>query len=74
VARMPVAVATSLLYLVPPVAVLIAWVWLGELPLVTELLGGVVVIVGVVIISQAPRLLARRAAKRTPSEFPVDVA
>lgn len=72
VARMPVAVSTSLLYLVPPVAVLIAWLWLGELPLVAELLGGVVVIVGVVIISQAPRLLARRAASRVPPELSVD--
>lgn len=63
VARMPIAVSTSLLYLVPPVAVLIAWVWLGELPILAELLGGVVVIAGVAIISQAPRLLARRAER-----------
>jgi drug/metabolite transporter (DMT)-like permease len=65
VARMPVAVSTSLLYLVPPVAVLIAWVWLGELPILAELLGGLVVIAGVVTISQAPRILARRAAHRS---------
>jgi drug/metabolite transporter (DMT)-like permease len=64
VARMPVAVSTSLLYLVPPVAVLISWAWLGELPILPELLGGVVVIAGVVTISQGPRLLARRAARR----------
>ncbi|WP_348002742.1 DMT family transporter [Pseudolysinimonas sp.] len=64
VARMPVAVSTSLLYLVPPVAVLIAWLWLGELPVLPELLGGVVVIIGVVTISQVPRLLAQRAARR----------
>lgn len=64
VARMPVAVSTSLLYLVPPVAVLIAWAWLGESPIPAELLGGLVVIVGVVIVSQAPRLAARRATTR----------
>ncbi|GLK17370.1 membrane protein [Herbiconiux flava] len=64
VARMPVAASTSLLYLVPPVAVLIAWVWLGELPIVAELVGGVVVIVGVVVVSQGPRMLAHRAARR----------
>ncbi|QMU98645.1 DMT family transporter [Microbacterium esteraromaticum] len=74
VARMPVAVSTSLLYLVPPVAVLIAWVWLGELPIPLELLGGAVVIIGVVITSQGPRLLARRTARhgadthRTPTQ------
>ncbi len=64
VARMPVAVSTSLLYLVPPVAVLIAWLWLGELPIPAELLGGLVVITGVVIVSQAPRAAARRASAR----------
>lgn len=63
VGRMPVAVSTSLLYLVPPVAVLFAWAWLGELPIPAELVGGLVVIVGVVIVSQAPRLAARRAAR-----------
>ncbi|WP_291057075.1 DMT family transporter [Herbiconiux sp.] len=64
VARMPVALSTSLLYLVPPVAVLIAWIWLGELPAPAELLGGLVVIAGVVTISQVPRFLARRAGRR----------
>lgn len=64
VARMPVAVSTSLLYLVPPVAVLIAWVWLGELPILSELLGGLVVIAGVITISQVPRILARTKARR----------
>lgn len=64
VARMPVAASTSLLYLVSPVAVLIAWVWLGELPALSQLLGGVVVIIGVVIVSQAPRLLSALAARR----------
>jgi len=35
-------------------------VWLGELPILPELLGGLIVIAGVVVISQGPRLLARR--------------
>ncbi len=56
VGRMPVAASTSLLYLVSPVAVFIAWVWLGEVPLVGELVGGGIVIVGVVVISQGPRI------------------
>lgn len=58
VARMPVAASTSLLYLVPPVAVLIAWVWLRDVPVVGELIGGAVVIAGVVIVSQGTRVLA----------------
>jgi drug/metabolite transporter (DMT)-like permease len=47
VANLPMATSTSLLYLVPAFVVLIGFVWLGEVPLVGELLGGVVVIAGV---------------------------
>jgi drug/metabolite transporter (DMT)-like permease len=61
VARLPVATSTSLLYLVPPVAVLISWLWLGELPILPELVGGLIVIAGVGVISQGDRL--RRAAR-----------
>jgi drug/metabolite transporter (DMT)-like permease len=68
VAKLPVAVSTSLLYLVPPVAVLIAWLWLGDLPLPIELLGGVVVITGVVVISQGGRILARLRRRPTTDE------
>lgn len=60
VARMPVAVSTSLLYLVPAVAVLIAWLVLGELPIPAELAGGAIVIAGVIIISHAGRRQKRR--------------
>jgi len=59
VARLPVVTSTSLLYLVPAVAVLISFVWLVELPLPLELIGGAVVIVGVAAISQGDRVLAR---------------
>ena len=69
VARLPVAASTSLLYLVPPVAVLIAFVWLGELPYWSELLGGVVVILGVVIVNRGDAIRQRfrgagRASRR----------
>lgn len=63
VARLPVASSTSLLYLVPPVTVLIAFVWLGERPRAGELLGGLVVIAGV--------LLVRRGAPTAAAEPPV---
>ncbi|MGN8048101.1 DMT family transporter [Curtobacterium sp. 22159] len=65
VARMPVAASTSLLYLVPPVAVVIAWVWLAEVPNVQELLGGLIVIVGVAVVAQGDRIretVSRRRA------------
>jgi len=63
VASPPMVTSTSLLYLVPAVAVLIGFVWLGEVPLVGELLGGVVVIAGVLFLSLGDRILAcvRRA-------------
>lgn len=62
VARMPVALSTSLLYLVPPVAVLIAWGWLGEVPNGREVVGGVVVLLGVALVSQGERV--RRLVRR----------
>jgi drug/metabolite transporter (DMT)-like permease len=61
-ARLPIAAATSLLYLVPPVALLIAWVWLGEIPVVSELFGGAVVIAGVVLISQGATIIRAAVA------------
>lgn len=70
VARMPVAVSTSLLYLVPPVAVLISWLWLGELPVPAEMLGGVVVILGVLIIARARKRASERPPTRTPDPGP----
>jgi drug/metabolite transporter (DMT)-like permease len=65
-ANLPVATSTSLLYLVPPVAVLIAFVWLGEVPRASELLGGLVVIAGVVLVTQGDRLQARLRGRRHP--------
>lgn len=59
VSRLTVAASTSLLYLVPPVAVLIAFVWLGELLYWSELLGGLVVIVGVITVNRGDSMLAR---------------
>ena len=56
VGRLPVAVSTALLYLVSPVAVLLAWIWLGDIPVPLELLGGAIVIAGVVVVSQGARL------------------
>ena len=59
VANLPVASSTSLLYLVPPCAVLIAFLWLGEVPYPSELLGGLVVVAGVVLVTQGDRLSRR---------------
>ncbi len=49
--RMNVSVAASFLYLIPVLAYLIAWVWLGETPTLLSALGGIVVLSGVVIVN-----------------------
>jgi drug/metabolite transporter (DMT)-like permease len=67
VAHLSMATATSLLYLVPVVAVLIAFVWLGEVPRAGELLGGLVVLTGVALIGQGDRLRARLRRRRPPT-------
>lgn len=49
VARLPVTVATGALYLVPPIAVLVGYLWLGETPHLIEVLGGAIAIVGIAL-------------------------
>jgi drug/metabolite transporter (DMT)-like permease len=56
VARLTVATSTAALYLVPPVALAVAFVWLGEIPRGVELLGGVISIAGVVLINRRARV------------------
>jgi drug/metabolite transporter (DMT)-like permease len=67
VARLPVAASTSLLYLVPAVALLIAFVWLGEVPLPGELIGGAVVVLGILTVSQGDRLITRHTTATSPA-------
>jgi drug/metabolite transporter (DMT)-like permease len=50
-ARMPASNATSFLYLVPALAFLVAWVWLGEVPTVLSVVGGAVALTGVVVVN-----------------------
>ena len=49
--RMPASIAVSFLYLIPVVAYLIAWVWLGEVPAPLSVIGGCVALSGVVIVN-----------------------
>jgi drug/metabolite transporter (DMT)-like permease len=73
VARLPVATSTSLLYLVPAVAVLIAYVWLGERLVPAELLGGLVVVIGVVLVTMGDRVVSRLRHPR-PSASAAQIA
>lgn len=54
--HLPTATLTSLLYLVPPVAVLIAWIWLHETLTLVELAGGFLVLAGVIIVTRGPAI------------------
>ena len=49
--RLPASLAVSYLYLSPILALLIAWVWLGEIPLILSLFGGFLTLTGVIIVN-----------------------
>ena len=58
----PASRTVSLLYLIPVIAILIAWIWLGELPEPLSLLGGALALAGVVVVN----LLGRKPAVSAP--------
>jgi drug/metabolite transporter (DMT)-like permease len=65
--RMPAGRATSYLYLVPPLVLVIAWIVLGERPAVVSLLGGAVALGGVALVNAGRRTTQRTYAPVTPS-------
>ncbi len=54
-ARMPASVLSTFLYFQPLNAILIAWVWLGEVPATLALIGGAISLAGVVAVNTRGR-------------------
>jgi drug/metabolite transporter (DMT)-like permease len=48
---LPAAKAGSLLYLIPAIAIFIAWMWLGEAPELSAWLGGGLILIGVLMVN-----------------------
>lgn len=62
--RLPASRAVSLLYLSPPLATVIALVWLGEVPNHYTLSGGLLALVGVILVNQGVGRSGKRMAGR----------
>jgi drug/metabolite transporter (DMT)-like permease len=60
--RLPAARAASILYAVPVMAFLVGWLWLGETPIVWDIVGGLLALSGVVVVNTLGR--ARREMRQ----------
>jgi drug/metabolite transporter (DMT)-like permease len=52
IAQVPASTAVSFLYLVPVLATVIAWIWLGEIPSRSSFIGGGLALLGVIIVQR----------------------
>ncbi|RAQ97561.1 DMT family transporter [Thermogemmatispora tikiterensis] len=64
-ARLPASLATSFLNISPLLALAISWLWLHEVPTLLEVLGGLVVIAGVLLVNTRGKLPAGSGEQRS---------
>jgi drug/metabolite transporter (DMT)-like permease len=67
----PAGRTSTLLYLIPVLAIAIAWIWLGEVPRVLSLLGGAIALAGVALVNMKTKV--RTTVPPIPSTQPEEV-
>jgi len=72
--RLPASRAGSFMYFTPLAATFIAWIWLGELPGLSALIGGCFIITGVVIVNVLGRQKANASTAQAVPESTASVA
>lgn len=60
ISKVGAAKGTSSIYLTPVMAFMIAWVWLGEVPRLSSILGGIIIISGVMLVNKGTKGRTRR--------------
>jgi len=68
--RIPASRASSFLYLVPALAFLISWIWLGELPILSDIVGGLIVLAGVIMVNTWGKAKAASQLAAAEQELP----
>ncbi len=56
---------TSMMYLIPAIAVFVAWIWLNELPSMLSIIGGGIALAGVILVNSFGK---RRSPTQVPSK------
>jgi len=62
----PTSLVTSTLYIEPFLAIIIAWIWIGEVPSVVVWIGGVLTLVGVTLVNVYGRIKPAKSERIEP--------